>query len=60
MNRFLNFMRSDLFLSLAGGFALGVAGMAVIKPANADSNIGSHARSISVSVLNHDVSVQRP
>jgi hypothetical protein len=28
-------MRSDLFLSLAGGFALGIAGMALVKPASA-------------------------
>jgi hypothetical protein len=60
MDRILNFVRSELFLSLAGGFALGVAGMAVIKPANADSNTGFEARSISVSVQSHDVSIQRP
>jgi hypothetical protein len=35
MNRLLKLLRSDLFLSLAGGFALGVAGLAVIKPASA-------------------------
>jgi hypothetical protein len=35
MNRFFSFVRSDLFLSLAGGFALGLAGMALIKPASA-------------------------
>ncbi len=60
MDRFLNFVRSELFLSLAGGFALGVAGMAVIRPANADSNTGTEARSISVSVQSNDVSIQRP
>jgi hypothetical protein len=36
MDRIFNFVRSDLFLSLAGGFALGVAGLAVIQPASAD------------------------
>jgi hypothetical protein len=35
MNRLTSFMRSDLFLSLAGGFALGLAGMALVKPASA-------------------------
>lgn len=36
MDRLYNFVRSDLFLSLAGGFALGVAGLAIIKPASAN------------------------
>jgi hypothetical protein len=35
MIRFLSFMRSELFLSIAGGFALGLAGMALVKPASA-------------------------
>ncbi len=35
MNRFNSLLRSDLFLSLAGGFALGLAGMALVKPASA-------------------------
>lgn len=35
MTRFLAFMRSELVLSIAGGFALGLAGMALIKPASA-------------------------
>ena len=35
MNRLTSFVRSDLFLSLAGGFALGLAGMALVKPASA-------------------------
>jgi hypothetical protein len=48
MNRIFNFVRSDLFLSLAGGFALGVAGLAVIQPANADSGEVEAASSISV------------
>jgi hypothetical protein len=37
MNRLTNFVRSDLFLSLIGGFALGLAGLAFIKPATAES-----------------------
>lgn len=37
MTRFFSFMRSDLFLSLIGGFALGVAGLALVKPASATS-----------------------
>jgi hypothetical protein len=35
MNRFFSFLRSELFLSIAGGFALGFAGMALVKPASA-------------------------
>lgn len=35
MNRCISFMRSELFLSLAGGFALGLAGLALVKPASA-------------------------
>ncbi len=37
MIRILTFIRSDLFLSLVGGFALGIAGMAMVKPASATS-----------------------
>jgi hypothetical protein len=50
MDRLFNFVRSDLFLSLAGGFALGVAGLAVIKPASAHDVGIESARSISVGV----------
>ncbi len=35
MNHIFDFLRSDLFLSLAVGFALGVAGLALVKPAYA-------------------------
>lgn len=35
MYRLISFVRSDLFLSLMGGFALGLAGMALVKPASA-------------------------
>ena len=48
MNRIFNFVRSELFLSLAGGFALGVAGLAVIKPASADIGHADAAKEISV------------
>ena len=48
MTRIFNFVRSDLFLSLAGGFALGVAGLAIVNPASADIGDGQAARSISV------------
>jgi hypothetical protein len=48
MNRIFNFVRSDLFLSLAGGFALGVAGLTIVKPANADIGQVEAAKSIVV------------
>jgi hypothetical protein len=35
MTWFFSFVRSELFLSLAGGFALGLAGIALVKPASA-------------------------
>lgn len=53
MDRIITFLRSELFLSLAGGFALGLAGLVLIKPASAD--IGMHAgRSISVSAPSNE------
>ena len=48
MNRIFNFVRSELFLSLAGGFALGVAGLAIVKPASADIGHANATQSISV------------
>lgn len=48
MNRIFNFVRSDLFLSLAGGFALGVAGLTIVKPASADIGHVEAAKAISV------------
>lgn len=48
MDRIFKFVRSDLFLSLIGGFALGVAGLAVIKPASADIGQADSALAISV------------
>ncbi|MEE9434909.1 MAG: hypothetical protein V3V15_11790 [Sphingorhabdus sp.] len=53
MNKLINFMKSELFLSLAGGFALGVAGIALVKPATAGSDV-DYARSISVSTPDHE------
>ena len=47
MTRMINFGKSELFLSLAGGFALGLAGIALVKPASADGNT-HYSRSISV------------
>jgi hypothetical protein len=54
MDRIFNFVRSDLFLSLAGGFALGVAGLAVVKPANATSGEKQAVRSITVGAPVHE------
>jgi hypothetical protein len=54
VNRILNFARSDLFLSLAGGFALGVAGLAIVKPASADIGDVGAAKSISVGAPVHE------
>jgi hypothetical protein len=54
MNRIFNFVRSDLFLSLAGGFALGVAGLAVIQPASAGIGQSGAAKSISVGAPIHE------
>lgn len=52
MHRLIQWVRSDLFLSLMGGFALGIAGMAVIKPATAGSEM-DHAKSVTVGVPIH-------
>ena len=37
MKQLFSFVRSELFLSIMGGFALGLAGMAIVKPASATS-----------------------
>lgn len=52
MNRLMKLVRSDLFLSLVGGFALGLAGMAVIKPASAGSEM-DNTRSVTVGAPIH-------
>jgi hypothetical protein len=54
MDRIFNFVRSDLFLSLAGGFALGVAGLAIVKPAAAHSVDAEPAQSIMVGAPIHE------
>ncbi len=38
MRQTLRFFRSDLFLSLAGGFALGIAAIAIVRPASAGTD----------------------
>jgi hypothetical protein len=48
MDGIFNFLRSDLFLSLFGGFALGVAGLALIKPASAGDVTAEATQSITV------------
>lgn len=53
MTRLFHFLRSDLFFSLVGGFALGLAGMAMVKPASATSEHGE-----SKSILIEQVSPQ--
>ncbi len=50
MNRLTSFVRSDLFLSLAGGFALGLAGMALVKPASATQE-KNEARAVVVETI---------
>lgn len=54
MNQIISFVRSDLFLSLLGGFALGVAGLAIVKPANAVSGVQHEAQSISVGTAQYE------
>lgn len=53
MNRLFHFVRSDLFLSIAGGFALGVAGLTILSPAAARNGDNELAKSISVEVPVH-------
>lgn len=54
MDRFFNFVRSDLFLSLAGGFALGIAGLTIVQPASADIGQVERTQGISVGAPIHD------
>jgi len=62
MDRLYNLVRSDLFLSLAGGFALGVAGLAILKPANANANGHSAeaTRSVYVGDPSYEADAQNP
>ena len=55
MDRLYNFVRSDLFLSLAGGFALGVAGLAIINPASANDSNAEVTRSVSVGGPSYEI-----
>jgi hypothetical protein len=48
MDGIFNFLRSDLFLSLLGGFALGVAGLTLVKPAIASQNVVEAPHSITI------------
>lgn len=54
MDQIFSFVRSDLFLSLLGGFALGVAGLAIVKPANAVSGAEHEAQSIIVGAAQYE------
>jgi hypothetical protein len=54
MDRLFNFVRSDLFLSLIGGFAIGVAGLAMIAPASANHVRVDTAQSISIGNLPYE------
>lgn len=53
MDRIITFLRSELFLSLAGGFALGVVGLTVIKPASANNGHDA-GRAITVSAPQYE------
>ena len=48
MDGIFNFLRSDLFLSLVGGFALGVAGLTLVKPAIASHKAVETMHSITI------------
>lgn len=48
MDSIFHFLRSDLFLSLLGGFTLGVAGLTFIQPANANDVVDVTAHSLIV------------
>lgn len=48
MDGIFNFLRSDLFLSLIGGFALGMAGLALVQPATASQGVVEAGPSISI------------
>jgi hypothetical protein len=60
MDRLYNFVRSDLFLSLAGGFALGLAGLAIIKPASANDHNAVATRSVSVGGPSYEAAAPHP
>lgn len=60
MDHIFDFVRSDLFLSLLGGFALGVAGLTLINPAKANQGEVEATGSILVGASIHEeISVPR-
>jgi hypothetical protein len=54
MKRVLHLLRSDLVLSIIGGFALGIAGMSLVKPASADVD-KDRGRAVTVSVPDGEI-----
>jgi hypothetical protein len=54
VKRILRLVRSDLFLSLLGGFALGFAGLSLVKPASADVDTDQN-RAVTVSVPDGEI-----
>jgi hypothetical protein len=54
MDRIFDFVRSDLFLSLLGGFALGVAGLVMVDPATANTQEVEAAGSLLVGASIHE------
>lgn len=60
MDSIFNFLRSDLFLSLLGGFAIGVAGLTLIKPATASDVPVEAAQSISIGKTIYETASKRP
>ncbi len=54
MTRVLRLIRSDLVLSIIGGFALGIAGMSLVKPASADVE-KDKGRAVTVSVPDGEI-----
>ncbi|OYZ88889.1 MAG: hypothetical protein B7Y00_02885 [Sphingomonadales bacterium 17-56-6] len=60
MDGIFNFLRSDLFLSLFGGFALGVAGLALIKPASAGDVTVEASQAITIGYAPHGTVYHAP
>ena len=60
MDGIFNFLRSDLFLSLMGGFALGAAGLALAQPANAQESAARFKQSISIEGQSYETAPIRP
>lgn len=60
MDGIFNFLRSDLFLSLMGGFALGTAGLALVQPATAKASAGGSSHSISIEGPSYETAQFKP